>query len=168
MKLTYRGAHYDYAPNPIPKFGPVLATGTYRGAPVSFQTLAEMPEQPRFMLKWRGIPYRSGLKIHKVQPTVPAATAEMTAAAPVATSEPGIPSAPESTPAAPKLSVLERARALFIRRHQQIRQREQSMLARLDEEVGLTAEDAANYESQIQGKVPHDFAGYDRSGRAMS
>lgn len=160
MQLTYRGAHYNYAPNPIPKLGPVLATGTYRGAPVSFQALADMPEQPRFTLKWRGVSYRSGLKVHRMQPTEPAVIPEMTI----------VPEAKslESAPATPKLSVLERARALFIRRHQRIRQREQSMLARLDEEVGLTAADAANYESQIQGKVPHDFAGYDRSDTAMS
>ncbi|NER81187.1 MAG: DUF4278 domain-containing protein [Leptolyngbya sp. SIO1D8] len=161
MQLTYRGVHYDYAPNPRPKFGPVLATGIYRGAPVCFRALAEMPKQPRFILKWRGVPYRSGLKVHRVQPTRPEVK-------PVATSEPSTPSMPESAMATSKPGVFERARVLFIRRHQKIRQREQSMLVRLDEEVGLTAEDATHYESQIQGKVPHDFAGYDRSNTAMS
>ncbi|MBE7385683.1 MAG: DUF4278 domain-containing protein [Leptolyngbya sp. SIO1E4] len=168
MQLTYRGAHYTYAPNPVPKFGSILATGIYRGAPVSFRALAEMPEQPRFSLKWRGVPYRSGPKVHRVQSTGPAATPAMTATAPVATSEPSTPLTHESAIATSKLSILERARTLFIRRHQKVRQREQSMLARLDEEVGLAAKDAANYESQVQGKVPHDFAGYDRSGTAMS
>ncbi len=61
-----------------------------------------------------------------------------------------------------------RSRALFIERHQKVRQRERSMLTRLDEEVGLSVEDAAHYESHIQGKVPHDFAGYDRSRSGMS
>lgn len=161
MQLTYRGAHYNYAPNTVPTFGSALATGTYRGAPVAFQALLEVPEQPRFTLKWRGIPYRSGLKGHRVQAT----TSEMPTPG---TAMANITPTPESETAMPKLSVLEQARVLFIRRHQRIRQREQSMLARLDEEVGLTAEDAAHYQSQIQGKVPHDFAGYDRSSTAMS
>ncbi|WP_448562791.1 hypothetical protein [Trichothermofontia sp.] len=66
------------------------------------------------------------------------------------------------------LNLDERSRALFIERHQKVRQRERSMLTRLDEEVGLSIEEAANYESHIQGKVPHDFAGYDRSRSGMS
>ncbi|WP_448573532.1 hypothetical protein [Trichothermofontia sp.] len=66
------------------------------------------------------------------------------------------------------LNLDERSRSLFIERHQKVRQRERSMLTRLDEEVGLSVEDAANYESHIQGKVPHDFGGYDRSHSGMS
>ena len=65
-------------------------------------------------------------------------------------------------------SVTEQARELFIRRFRNIRKREQAMLTRADEEVGLTAEDAAHYESRIQGKVPHDFGSYDKSKSAMS
>ncbi|MDJ0708085.1 MAG: DUF4278 domain-containing protein [Leptolyngbyaceae cyanobacterium MO_188.B28] len=169
MKLTYRGVNYDYTPNPVPKFGSVFATGTYRGAPVSFRALAEMPEQPSFDLKWRGVPYRSGPKVQKGgSPSVQAAAPETISPASATESEPGAPSTPELETTTPKLSVLERVRNLFMRRHRRIRQREQSMLARLNEEVGLTAEDAAHYESQIQGKIPHDFAGYDRSPTAMS
>ena len=66
-------------------------------------------------------------------------------------------------------SVIDQARELFIRKIRGIRRREQAMLTRLDEEVGLTAEDAAQYESSIQGKVPHDFSqSYGRSNSAMS
>lgn len=155
MQLTYRGARYDYAPHPIPKFGSVLAVGSYRGAPVAFRAVEDIPEQASFALKWRGIPYRSGSKTDGVASTVPAVA-----------SEPD--STPASTAATPKLSIVERSRALFIRRHRKLRQREQSMLARLDEEVGRSAEDATHYESHIQGKVPHDFADYDRSNTAMS
>lgn len=155
MQLTYRGVRYDYTPNPAPKFGAVLATGTYRGAPVSFRTLATMPAQPRFLLTWRGNQYLSG---PKVQPTAPATAAVV--------QDPQ--TAPNPVVTTPEMTIVERARNLFVRRHQKIRQREQSMLTRLDEEVGLTPDDAAHYESQIQGKVPHDFAGYDRSDAAMS
>jgi hypothetical protein len=42
------------------------------------------------------------------------------------------------------------------------------MMVRLAAEVGLPVEDAAHYESHIQGKLPHDFSGYDRSSTAMS
>lgn len=66
------------------------------------------------------------------------------------------------------LNLDERSRALFIERHQKVRQRERSMLARLDEEVGLSVEEATHYESHIQGKVPHDFGSYDRSRSGMS
>jgi hypothetical protein len=39
----------------------------------------------------------------------------------------------------------------------------------MDESVGLTAADAANYESHIQGKLRHNFwTTYDRSQAAMS
>ncbi|NET32560.1 MAG: DUF4278 domain-containing protein [Cyanothece sp. SIO1E1] len=159
MKLTYRGVSYDYTPSSAPELGPVYARGTYRGAAVSFHALAEMPEQPGHDLMWRGVPYCSGTQVQMAKPTVQSA-ATGTAS--------GASSTPEPETATPTLSVLERARALFIRNAQRMRRREQAMLTRLDEEVGLTAEDAAHYESRIQGKMPHDFAGYSRSHTAMS
>jgi hypothetical protein len=42
------------------------------------------------------------------------------------------------------------------------------MMVRLAEEVGISAEVAGQYGSQIQGKMPHDFSGYDRSGASAS
>jgi hypothetical protein len=57
---------------------------------------------------------------------------------------------------------------LFIRRHQRSRKREQGMMVRLAAEVGIPVNEAAHYESHIQGKMPHDFASYDRSSTAMS
>ena len=167
MQLTYRGVRYDYTPNPAPEFGAVLATGTYRGASVIFRALATVPAQPRFLLTWRGNRYLSGPKVHPVQPTAQAAATAATAAIAEDTKADAT-STPNPAVTTPKMTIVERARSLFIRRHQKIRQREQSMLTRLDEEVGLTAKDAAHYESQIQGKVPHNFAGYDRSDAAMS
>lgn len=146
MLLTYRGVSYDYTPNPIPKFAPMYAMGSYRGAPVSFYALAEVPEQLSFDLTWRGVPYRSGAVVQVAAVTEPVTTASESA-----------------TP-----SILERTRNLVMCRHRRIRKREQSMLGRLNEEVGLSAEDATQYESEIQGKTPHDFGGYDRSHTATS
>lgn len=60
MKLTYRGVRYDYVPTLIPRFGPVFATGVYRGAPVAFHTVVDALKQPRLDLVWRGIAHRTG------------------------------------------------------------------------------------------------------------
>jgi hypothetical protein len=153
MQLTYRGINYDYTPNPAPKMGPTIDTGHYRGAPVTFQAMAELPEQPAADLTWRGVDYQTGL------------TGK--------TSVTDLPATPESAieiaaAQAPALSISDRARSLFIRRHQRSRKREQGMMVRLAAEVGLPIEEAAHYESHIQGKLPHDFAAYDRSSMGMS
>jgi hypothetical protein len=149
MKLTYRGISYDYSPNPAPKLGETLGTGHYRGAAVTFRALAELPAQPANDLTWRGVPYRTGI-------TAPVAPVEIPAVEPVA----------DLVVATTNISDL--ARNLFIRRHQRSRKREQGMMVRLAAEVGMPVEDAAHYESHIQGKMPHDFSGYDRSSTAMS
>lgn len=149
MKLTYRGVSYDYTPNPMPKMGDTSETGMYRGATVTFQTVAEPPAQPVANLSWRGVPYQTGT----------AATV-----APVAVVEPvAAPAAEVGVSGIPEL-----ARNLFIRRHQRSRKREQGMMVRLAAEVGLPLDEAIRYESHIQGKLPHDFAAYDRSSTAMS
>jgi hypothetical protein len=74
MKLTYRGVRYDAPPSPDFKMGPVVATGVYRGAPVTFRALAEMPEQPSYQLTWRGVPYQSGPTVGRGEPTGEAVT----------------------------------------------------------------------------------------------
>jgi hypothetical protein len=76
----------------------------------------------------------------------------------------------EAQPAVtPARTMGERMRALVVKHVRSVRRREQSMLARMDESVGLTAADAANYESHIQGKLRHNFwTTYDRSQAAMS
>lgn len=162
MKLTYRGVSYDYTP-PKVEYGPIYASGQYRGAPVVFRTLKDIPiEQPSYNLKYRGVTYASGMAAQTQKRANEAAEGvEATLA---------MPQTPETTlVTAPATSILERARALMMGRHQMIRRREQAMLARLDEEVGLTAKDAADYESHIQGKIRHNFwKSYDRSMSAMS
>jgi hypothetical protein len=156
MKLTYRGVSYDYTPNPVPQLDRVLGQGHYRGVPVTFRTATELPEQPAVDLVWRGVAYRSGLR--------PAMPAEIPAIpAPAVTAMSPIPDA-----AAAPNGITALARDLFLRRHQRSRRREQGMMVRLAAEVGLPIEAAARYESHIQGKLPHDFSAYDRSGTAMS
>ncbi|MFZ9739155.1 MAG: hypothetical protein ACO3EZ_14210 [Prochlorotrichaceae cyanobacterium] len=65
-------------------------------------------------------------------------------------------------------SLDNRSRDLLVRHHQNARKREQTMMVRLGEEVGLPPEVAGKYGSEIQGKMPHDFSGYDRSGASSS
>ncbi|HIK44997.1 MAG TPA: DUF4278 domain-containing protein [Leptolyngbyaceae cyanobacterium M65_K2018_010] len=154
MKLTYRGVSYDYTPNPVPPMGPVFDVGSYRGATVAFRALAEVPPQPSADLTWRGVPYRSGTP-EPARPAVPIGAAPT-------------PTMTEDPAPMPSNGVMAASRNLFLRHHQRIRRREQGMMVRLAAEVGLPVEAAARYESQIQGKLPHDFAGYDRSATAMS
>lgn len=67
------------------------------------------------------------------------------------------------------LTIDERLRHLMMSHHHQIRKREQSMLARMDAEVGLSAEDAIHFQNHIQGYIPADeWMSYDRSAVAMS
>jgi hypothetical protein len=156
MKLTYRGKSYDAPSSPTLKMGETIDTGTYRGAPVVFRALAEVPAQPINDLTWRGVPYRTG----HAAVTVPMAPVEIPAVAASLASS----ATTEATP----INLSDLARNLFIRRHQRSRRREQGMMVRLAAEVGMPIEDAAHYESHIQGKMPHDFAGYDRGSSAMS
>ncbi|MDA0674002.1 MAG: DUF4278 domain-containing protein [Cyanobacteria bacterium] len=168
MELSYRGVSYDYTPNPTPQWGTPLGQGTYRGAPITVRTLKEMPAQPRVDLCWRGVPYRSSSPAAPV-PEHRALAAPVPLAIATSPSPVGAPPAAAPAPIAiARPSLSERARGLFIRHHQRMRRREQAMLARLDAEVGIPVAVAAQYESQIQGKIPHDFGGYDRSPAAMS
>lgn len=58
------------------------------------------------------------------------------------------------------------ARSLMTRHHQQVKNRQQSMLGRAGAEVGIEPD---NYWSQVQGKPKSSFRQtYDRSGASMS
>lgn len=62
----------------------------------------------------------------------------------------------------------DQARALMIRHHQMIKNREQSMLSRAAAEIGMPAE-TAQFWNHIQGKPhPSMSASYDRSGASLS
>lgn len=66
------------------------------------------------------------------------------------------------------MSTQDQARALMMRHHHAIKNRQQSMLSRTAAEVGLPAE-AANYWNHIQGKAHPSFrATYDRSQSSLS
>lgn len=64
------------------------------------------------------------------------------------------------------MSTQDRARALMMRHHQMVKNRQQSMLSRASAELGLTD---GEYQNRIQGKFPADFgADYDRSNSSVS
>ncbi|MEM9003189.1 MAG: hypothetical protein AAGE59_06635 [Cyanobacteria bacterium P01_F01_bin.86] len=66
------------------------------------------------------------------------------------------------------MSASEQARALMNRHHHLIKHRQQSMLGRVNSEVGMPAE-AASHWSHIQGKPSASASSsYDRSGSALS
>jgi hypothetical protein len=65
------------------------------------------------------------------------------------------------------MSTQEQARALMMRHHHLVKNRQQSMLNRAATEIG--AEAATHYWNHIQGKPHPTFSSdYDRSGSAMS
>jgi hypothetical protein len=66
------------------------------------------------------------------------------------------------------MSTEDRARALMMRHHQLIKNREQSLLSRTASEVGIPVE-SAHFWNHIQGKPHPTFAKtYDRSHSTMS
>lgn len=147
MKLTYRGITYDYNP-PRVVCGSTYAKGRYRGVPVNFQALEVPVVKPSYTLKYRGVAYCTGIPMQVEEPER-AANIIL-----------------EKVPA---VAISKQSRALMASHRQLIRQREQTMLTRLDEEVGLDTDKATHYESHIQGKLRHSFVkGYDRSKAAMS
>jgi hypothetical protein len=66
------------------------------------------------------------------------------------------------------MSTREQARALMMRHHQLIKNRQQCLLSRAAAEVGLHT-DENTYQGRIQGKFPSTFqADYDPSHAALS
>jgi hypothetical protein len=66
------------------------------------------------------------------------------------------------------MSTQEQARALMMRHHHLIKNRQQSMLNRTAAEIGLEMEDG-EYWNHIQGKPHPSFrASYDRSNASLS
>ncbi|MGL4503515.1 MAG: hypothetical protein ACRC78_24605 [Planktothrix sp.] len=57
------------------------------------------------------------------------------------------------------------ARALMMRHHQVIKNRQQSLLNRIADEVGI---EPGDYRTTIQGKPTNSASNYDRSGSSMS
>ncbi len=64
------------------------------------------------------------------------------------------------------MSTQDQARALMMRHHHKVRNREQSMLNRVANELGI---EVGDYHSTIQGKPSASFrTDYDRSSASMS
>lgn len=156
MKLTYRGASYNYNP-PAVETSNSETVGKYRGLDVRFRNPVKKPVlQTNLDLMYRGATYHVG--------ETPAIAAPVEA--PIA--EPVV--VVVSTPAqAPVLNLEDKARSKMMDHSRYIKRRQQAMLSRLDAEVGLTAQNAAGYWNRIQGKIHPTFrATYDRSHAAMS
>ncbi|MEL6222176.1 MAG: DUF4278 domain-containing protein [Cyanobacteria bacterium J06627_8] len=169
MKLTYRGIRYDAVFNELLTNAGVTAFGMYRGVGMLFRSAVSIPKPLDISLKWRGIAYCMGSPVKQDNITADQVMEESVggdSANVMARSTEPSPNQPMATRT--KMSVRDESRNLFVRHHQKTRQREQSMLIRLNEDVGLDIADVAHYETHIQGKIPHDFAGYDRSRTAMS
>lgn len=67
------------------------------------------------------------------------------------------------------MSTQEQARALMMRHHHLIKNRQQSMLERTAAEVGLEVDRTADYWNHIQGKPHPSFStSYDRSNASLS
>lgn len=147
MKLTYRGVTYDYNP-PKVEYGDRTQVGKYRGVDIRFRNIAKPPVlQPTLDLIYRGVHYTTN-------------AAEAPATAPV----PAV-----ATTAASAPSVQEQARWLMMSHHRNVKRRQQAMLGRLDQEVGLTATQANRFWNHIRGTAHPSFNdSYDRSHVAMS
>jgi hypothetical protein len=66
------------------------------------------------------------------------------------------------------MSIAEKSRALMVRQHQQVKNRQQSMLMRAAQELGLH-EELAHYWNPTQGKIePTMRMIYGRSNATMS
>ncbi|MBE9156206.1 DUF4278 domain-containing protein [Nodosilinea sp. LEGE 06152] len=153
MKLTYRGVSYDYTP-PTVEPNVTDEVGKFRGVDIRFRTVKKAPvQQPTLDLVYRGVVYQTGTS--EVAPVVEAAPVEA-------------PAAPATPVVAAAFNTEDRARMSMMNRHRSVKQRQQSMLARLATEAGLP-EDAAKYWNHIQGKVhPSFWATYSRGGAAAS
>lgn len=141
MKLTYRGVSYDYNP-PKVEYGDRTQVGKYRGVDIRFRNQPKTPVlQPTLDLIYRGAAYTN----NSVEP---AAQVEPTKAS---------------------TSVKEQARQLMMSHHKNVKRRQQSMLTRLDSQVGLPATEATHFWNHIRGEVHPSFGdSYDRSQAAMS
>jgi hypothetical protein len=67
------------------------------------------------------------------------------------------------------MSTQEQARALMMRHHHLIKNRQQSMLGRAAAEIGMDVDAAAEHWNHIQGKPHPSFrSSYDRSNASLS
>ncbi|AIE75258.1 MULTISPECIES: DUF4278 domain-containing protein [unclassified Synechocystis] len=151
MQLSYRGVKYDYNPPKIETEVLGLA-GSYRGLDYRFRrTTAKNVIQPSVNLTYRGVCFNPARDLQPALYTAPVAkTMEATA----------VPS---------QISFQDRVRARLHSKTQAIKKRQQSLLLRLAEEIGLNSEQAINSAVRIQGKVLANFrSDYASQGVGMS
>lgn len=148
MQLNYRGINYETNSPVVPlsNSNPADATLKYRGnnygtnLPVIAQAEVDAAEAT---LQYRGNALNAALPV--------IGQAGLVEAAPVTTVSG------------------DRARALMMNHHRQVKQRQQVMLSRLATSIGLDVNETAKYWNHIQGKVhPSFWATYDRSRVANS
>lgn len=147
MKLTYRGTSYEYTPPEVSfENSEIVGTGKYRGLDWRFRNPKKAMVMPATLdLRYRGVAYRPG---------------EAAQEAPVAE--------PVAAPVPALATTSDRSRALMMRQQRQIKNRQQALLSRSANEVGLS-ENISNYWNRIQGKVHPTFrAMYGRSAAALS
>ncbi|WP_460195061.1 glutamine synthetase inactivation factor IF7A [Thermosynechococcus sp. FA-CM-4201] len=144
--LTYRGVQYNYVP-PAINTQATDVVAKYRGSTYRVAAATNPPEESLKIMTYRGVKYQKG----KQPAGVPAARlADNVASVPMTA------------------TVNEMARSLAIAHHVMIKSREQTLLARVAEAIGMPVT-AAHYWNQIQGKVNPVFgATYDRSHVALS
>ncbi len=146
MKLTYRGVVYEKTASDVELQDSGLH-GKYRGQDVNFKVANVENNAPDCVLQYRGVLYNPR---HQEAVTV----------------------APQAAPVAPALAVStkDEARSLMMRHQRAIKVRQQALLERAAEEVGLTLSTKVDeYWGRIQGKVNPSFrATYDRSHAALS
>lgn len=152
MTLTYRGVNYDYIP-------PALTTqatdvvAKYRGWNYRCTKVVNPPAQPENDLTYRGVEYHTGQAMTPATPGAAMASGSESVATAASVAQP---------------SVTAMSRSLMMAHHQMIKNREQSLLTRIVNEMGLPM-DASHYWNQIQGKINPGFRiSYDRSHATMS
>ncbi len=143
--LTYRGIQYDYVP-PAVRAEATDVVAKYRGWNYHCTKAVNPPAQPARDLLYRGVAYHTGNDNGG-----PAVTLAATHDAPQ-----------------PAVSLSELSRALLTHHHQNVKNREQSLLTRTLTQMGLPTA-AGHYWNQIQGKIkPSAWLSYDRSPATMS
>ena len=149
MKLSYRGAAYEYQPPTVTMVENQVG-GKFRGLDWRFRNLKEPPVQlPTLDLSYRGVTYQTGQvakHLAMVEATMPSIADQPKAA----------------------LSVQDRARSMMMSHHRWVKVRQHTLLSRSAAEIGVTASQNSHWEG-IQGKVHPEFGDdYDRSNVALS
>lgn len=149
MQLSYRGVSYDYNP-PKVETEALGLSGSYRGLDYRFRrTSAKNVIQPNVNLTYRGVSFNPAQGLRPALYTASAAS--------------------KARETLSQMSFQDRVRGRLHGKTQAIKKRQQSLLLRLAEEIGLNGEDAVNNAVRIQGKVLSGFrSDYASQGVAMS